>query len=85
MHPLRTVRKRLAMSAGFKTFQNLGRIFRFAGEIKMTMRFLVEIDIGHDVIEETIAKVSCDYEDEGKEKIRLALKDYDIISIERKS
>ena len=51
----------------------------------MTMRFLVQIDIGHDVIEETTAKVSCDYEDEGKEKIRLALKDYDIISIERKS
>lgn len=49
----------------------------------MTMRFLVEIDIGHDAIEETIAKVTCDYEDEGKEKIRMALKDYDIISIKR--
>ena len=85
MHPLRTVRKRPAVPTGFKTFQNLARIFRFAGEIKMTMRFLVEIDIGHDVIEETTAKVACDYEDEGKEKIRLALKDYDIVSIERKS
>lgn len=83
MHPLRAVRKRLAMPAGFKTFQNLARIFRFAGEIKMTMKFLVEIDIGHDVIEETTVKVSCDYEDEGKEKIRLSFKDYDIASIER--
>ena len=83
MHPLRAVRKRPAVPAGFKTFQNLTRIFRFAGGIKMTMRFLVEIDIGHDAIEETTAKVTCDYEDEGKEKIRMALKDYDIVSIER--
>ena len=49
----------------------------------MTMRFSVEMDIGNDAILETTAKVSCDYEDEGKEKIRLALKDYDIVSIER--
>lgn len=49
----------------------------------MTMRFLVQLDRSNDVIEETIAKVTCDYEDEGKEKIRLALKDYDIIKIER--
>lgn len=49
----------------------------------MTMRFLVEIDIGHDAIEETTAKVTCDYEEEGKEKIRMALKDYDIVSIKR--
>ena len=49
----------------------------------MTMRFLVEIDIGHDAIMETTAKVNCDYEDEGKEKIRLSLKDYDIVKIER--
>ena len=83
MHPLRAVRKRPSVSTGFKTSQNLGRIFRFTGGIKMTMRFLVEIDIGHDAIEETIAKVTCDYEDEGKEKIRMALKDYDIISIKR--
>ena len=83
MHPLRGVRKRLAVPAGFKTFQNLARIFRFTGEIKMTMRFLVEMDIGNDVIEETTAKVSCDYEDEGKEKIRLSFKDYDIVNIER--
>ena len=83
MHSLRTVRKRPAVPAGFKTFQNLARIFRFTGEIKMTMKFLVEIDIGHDAIMETTAKVICDYEDEGKEKIRLALKDYDIVNIER--
>lgn len=83
MHPLRTVRKRPAVPTGFKTFQNLARIFRFTGEIKMTMRFSVEMDIGNDAILETTAKVSCDYEDEGKEKIRLALKDYDIVSIER--
>ena len=83
MHPLRTVRKRPAVSAGFKTPQNLARIFRFTGGIKMTMRFLVEIDIGHDAIEETTAKVTCDYEEEGKEKIRMALKDYDIVKIER--
>ena len=49
------------------------------------MKFLVEIDIGHDAIMETTAKVTCDYEDEGKEKIRLALKDYDIVNIERMS
>lgn len=49
----------------------------------MTMKFLVEIDINHDVIMETTAKVSCDYEDEGKEKIRLALEDYDIANIKR--
>lgn len=49
----------------------------------MTMRFLVEIVINHDVIMETTAKVACDYEDEGKEKIRLALEDYDIANIER--
>ena len=49
----------------------------------MTIRFLVELDIGHDVIEETTVKVTCDYEDDGKEKIRQALKDYDIVSIER--
>ena len=49
----------------------------------MTMRFFVEMDIGNDVIEETTVRVTCDYEDEGKEKIRLALKDYDIVSIER--
>lgn len=83
MHPLRTVRKRPSLPAGFKTPQNLARIFRFTGGIKMTMRFLVEIDIGHDAIEETTAKVTCDYEDEGKEKIRMPLKDYDIVSIER--
>jgi len=51
----------------------------------MTMRFLVQLDRGNDVIEETIAKVTCDSEDEGKEKIRLVLKDYDIIKIERLS
>lgn len=49
----------------------------------MTMRFLVQLDLGNDVIEETTAKVTCDYEDEGKEKIRLVLKDYDIVNIER--
>jgi len=49
----------------------------------MTMKFLVEIDIDHDVIEETTTKVTCDYEDEGKEKIRMALKDYDIVNIKR--
>lgn len=83
MHPLRTVRKRPAVPAGFKTPRNLARIFRFTGEIKMTMRFFVEMDIGNDVIEETTVRVTCDYEDEGKEKIRLALKDYDIVNIER--
>lgn len=83
MHPLRTVRKRPSLPAGFKTPQNLARIFRFTGEIKMTMRFSVEIDIGNDVIEETTVRVTCDYEDEGKEKIRLALKDYDIVNIEQ--
>lgn len=51
----------------------------------MTMRFLVQLDRGNDVIEETTAKVTCDYEDEGKEKIRSVLKDYDIIKIERLS
>lgn len=51
----------------------------------MTMRFLVQLDRGNDVIEETTAIVTCDYEDEGKEKIRLTLKDYDIIKIERLS
>lgn len=51
----------------------------------MTIRFLVQLDRGNDVIEETTAKVTCDYEDEGKEKIRLALKDYNIIKIERLS
>ena len=83
MHPLRTVRKRPAVPAGFETSQNLARIFRFTGGIKMTMKFLVEIDINHDVIMETTDKVSCDYEDEGKEKIRMALKDYDIVNIKR--
>ena len=57
----------------------------FTGGIKMTIRFLVQLDLGNDVIEETTAIVTCDYEDEGKEKIRLALKDYDIIKIERLS
>lgn len=61
-----------------------GGLYRsFTGGIKMTMRFLVQRDCGNDVIEETTAKVTCDYEDEGKEKIRLVLKDYDIIKIER--
>ncbi len=83
MHPLWTVRKRPAVPTGFKTTQNLARIFRFTGGIKMTMRFLVEIDIGHNAIMETTAKVNCDYEDEGKEKIREALKDYDIVNFER--
>ena len=83
MYPLWSVRKRPAMPAGFETPQNLARIFRFIGGIKMTMRFLVEIVINHDVIMETTAKVACDYEDEGKEKIRLALEDYDIADIER--
>lgn len=49
----------------------------------MTMRFLVQLDLGNDVIVETTAIVTCDYEDEGKEKIRLVLKDYDIVNIER--
>lgn len=49
----------------------------------MTMKFLVETDINHDVIMETTAKVTRDYEDEGKEKIRLALEDYDIANIKR--
>lgn len=45
----------------------------------------VFIFAGRQQTMETTAKVSCDYEDEGKEKIRLALKDYDIVNIERKS
>lgn len=61
-----------------------GGLYRsFTGGIKMTMRFLVQLDRGNDVIEETTAIVTCDYEDEGKEKIRLTLKDYDIVNIER--
>lgn len=49
----------------------------------MMMRFLVQLDRGNNVIEETTAKVTCDYENEGKEKISSVLKDYDIISIKR--
>ena len=41
MHPLRTVRKRFAVPAGFKTSQNLARIFRFTGGIKMNDYLIV--------------------------------------------